>query len=307
MKPAILFLPALLFITAPAGAETLQARVEATLAKAGPGVRFGLVVATADGEELVAIAPDARFIPASNTKIFTTAAAFATLGAVDLPDAAGGASVRLDREGRRVPDVVLTGGGDARLSSAGDCLENCLAALAEAVARETRVVGDIAGDDSLFPDQRWSPGMSWNNMPFRSGTATSALSLDDNELALRVTPGMPGQPPGVEGLRYYAVDNRATTRAGEVTALSMDRLPGDEVVRLTGTIAAGGEPETLRLAIDDPAHYAAWRFKSLLEARGVRVLGRVSARHRAAGPADDPALRERRQRCGRRSRRRWPG
>lgn len=133
--------------------------------------------------------------------------------------------------------------------------------------------------------------MSWNNMPFRSGTATSALSLDDNELALRVTPGVPGQPPGVEGLKYYAVDNRATTRAGGTTALAVDRLPGEAVVRLTGTIAAGAPPETLRLAIEDPAHYAAWRFKSLLEARGVRVLGRVSARHRAAGPADDPALR----------------
>ncbi|HZF41921.1 MAG TPA: D-alanyl-D-alanine carboxypeptidase/D-alanyl-D-alanine-endopeptidase [Sphingomonadaceae bacterium] len=291
MKATSLFLPALLFVAAPAVAETLQARVEATLAKAGPGVRFGLVVATAEGEELVAIAPDARFIPASNTKMFTTAAAFGTLGAVDRPDEAGGASVRLDREGRRVPDVVLTGGGDARLSSADDCVTNCLAALADAVAHETRLVGDVAGDDSLFPDQRWSPGMSWNNMPFRSGTATSALSLDDNELALRVTPGAPGQPPGVEGLDYYVIDNRATTRAGGVTALSVDRLPGDDIVRLTGTIAAGGGPETLRLAIDDPAHYAAWRFKSLLEARGVRVLGRVSARHRAPGPVDDPALR----------------
>ncbi len=65
--------------------QSLQQRVEAALAEAGPGTRFGLLVATADGRELVAIAPDARFIPASNTKIFTTAAAFATLTGIEVP------------------------------------------------------------------------------------------------------------------------------------------------------------------------------------------------------------------------------
>ena len=76
--------------------QTLQQRVEARLREAGPGTRFGLVVATEDGRELVAIAPDARFIPASNTKMFTTAAAFATLPGLDRPDTAGGAAVRLE-------------------------------------------------------------------------------------------------------------------------------------------------------------------------------------------------------------------
>ena len=66
-----------------AAQQTLQQRVEARLREAGPGTRFGLVVATEDGHELVAIAPDARFIPASNTKLFTTAAAFATLPDLD--------------------------------------------------------------------------------------------------------------------------------------------------------------------------------------------------------------------------------
>ncbi len=81
--PAILALALGLASPAP-GREALRQlelaqRVESILAEAGPGTRFGLVVATADGKEVVAIAPDARFIPASNTKIFTTAAAFETL------------------------------------------------------------------------------------------------------------------------------------------------------------------------------------------------------------------------------------
>ena len=50
----------------------------------------------------------------------------------------------------------------------------------------------------------------------------------------------------------------------------------------------GAEPELLRLGIDDPAHYAAWRFEALLEARGVRVTGAVAARHRPLGPPTIP-------------------
>ena len=160
----------------------LQQQIETTLRAAGPGVRFGLVVATEDGRELVAIAPDQRFIPASNTKLVTTAAAFATMPGLDRPDTAGGASVVLETARGAAPDVVIEGFGDGRLSSAPDCAANCLAALADAVAARTRQVRNVIGDDSFFPDQRWSPGMSWNNIPTWSGTAISALSLDDNEL-----------------------------------------------------------------------------------------------------------------------------
>ncbi|MEJ7776663.1 MAG: D-alanyl-D-alanine carboxypeptidase [Sphingomicrobium sp.] len=156
---------------------TLEQRVESTFAQAGPGTRFGLVVASADGEELVAISPDQRFIPASNTKIFTTAAAFDALAGLNAPDVAGGTAVRLERNGRRVAVVILEGRADARLSSAADCIVNCLAALADAVAAKTRQVRTVVGDDTHFPDERWSPGMSWNNIPTSSGTAISALML----------------------------------------------------------------------------------------------------------------------------------
>lgn len=277
----------------PAAAEdaALQQRVETRLREAGPGTRFGLVVATEDGRELVAIAPDARFIPASNTKMFTTAAAFATLAALDRPDTAGGAAVRLETVAGRAPDAVLEGHGDARLSSAPDCIANCLAALADAVAARTRQVRNIIGDDSFYPDQRWSPGMSWNNIHTRSGTGISALSLDDNELRLRVAPTAPGRPPTLDVLPYYTIDNQAVTVATGATDLDFDRLPGSLGLRLTGTIAMGAEPELLRLGIDDPALYAAWRFRALLEARGVRVAGVLASRHRPLGQADDPAPR----------------
>jgi D-alanyl-D-alanine carboxypeptidase/D-alanyl-D-alanine-endopeptidase (penicillin-binding protein 4) len=272
--------------------QPLQARVEALLHAAGQGPRWGIVVTDDTGRDLVAIDPDGRYIPASNTKMFTTAAAFATLDALDQPDATGGAGVRLETYRKGPPDVVLEGHGDARLSSAADCATDCLATLADAVAAKTHVVHDVIGDDSLLPDERWSQGMSWNNIPTRSGTATSALTLDDNELAMTVKPGAIGSAPTLELSAYYSVDNRAVTVAGGDVSLDYSREPNGMVVRLIGTIGAAAKPEVLHMGIDDPARYAAWRLKALLEARHVKITGKIDVRHRPLGWADDATHRE---------------
>lgn len=266
---------------APAQDAGLRAQVDAALAQAAPGTRFGLMVVDDAGREVIAINPDQRFIPASNTKLFTTAAAYAMLPDIAGPDTTGGAAVRLD--GR---DVVLVGNGDARLSSADDCVTDCLAVLADAVAARTRIVRDVIGDDSLFPDERWSPGMSWNNIPTRSGTGISALTLDDNELVVTVSPDGKVSIPA-----YYTADNRVTVVPGTKSNIGFDREPNGYVLRLTGTIGADAKPERLRVGIDDPARYAAWRFAEMLKARGVRVTGNIDVRHRALTAADDPASR----------------
>ena len=124
-----LLLP-LLLASAPVEAPLPPAVTEA-LAKAPLGTRIGLVVVDSEGNEIVALRPDERFVPASNTKLFTTAAAFATLSVVT-PDAPGGATVRL--EGPGTPTVILAGPGDARLSSAPDFAFNGPAGLGTAVA-----------------------------------------------------------------------------------------------------------------------------------------------------------------------------
>jgi D-alanyl-D-alanine carboxypeptidase/D-alanyl-D-alanine-endopeptidase (penicillin-binding protein 4) len=130
--------------------------------------------------------------------------------------------------------------------------------------------------------------MSWNNIQTRSGTAVSALTLDDNELAVRVAPGTVGGGASLAFLPYYDVVSAVVTVAEGPTEIAATRLPGSRVVRLTGRIAAGAEPELLRFGIDDPAHYAAWRLRAMLQARGVRVTGSIRARHRLPDVENPP-------------------
>lgn len=260
-------------------------RVRAALnAPALTGTRWGLFVADDTGRELVSLAPDERFVPASNTKIFTIAAAFMTLPGIDTPTPA--TAVRLEPRNRGAPDVVLVGSGDATLADRTDCVANCLAGLADAVARRVRVVRDVIGDDRLFPDERWGLGWSWNNLQTRSGTAVSALTVNDNEVALSITPAaVAGRPPTVAWLpgdAYYALQNEATTVAGGGKAdLYVERLPGTRTARVYGTIPLDAAPDTRRLGIEDPAEFAATRFRRLLEAR--------CARHRTGGRAPSSA------------------
>ncbi|MDG5489049.1 D-alanyl-D-alanine carboxypeptidase/D-alanyl-D-alanine-endopeptidase [Sphingomonas sp. BGYR3] len=279
----------LLALAAPVAAQTPVAnRVAARLAEAGPGPRFGLVVLDEAGREIVAIRPDERFIPASNTKIAITATAYATLGDLTRPQPGGGTRVRMEGE-----DVVIEGRGDPFLSVAPDCISDCLSALADAVAARTRRVRDIIGDARWFPDERWPSGMSWNNIPSRSGTAIAALTLDDNETVLTIRPGPPGGLALVDHNGWYAIDNRIVTAAEGAADIGYDRPVHGRTLTLTGTIAADAPPRLLRLGIDDPAEYAAWTFRRLLAERGVRVTGDVRSRYRsveAAAAADTPPL-----------------
>lgn len=300
---------ALLLLTLPAPAladEPLQKQVEGVLAQAGPGTRWGMVVTDAQGREIVAIDPEGRYLPASNTKMFTTAAAFWRLPFLDQPDHSAATAAYLVTGKGKLQDVVLVGHGDARLSSSPDCKVDCLAPLADAIAAKVRIVGDVVGDDSALPDERWSPGMSWNNIPTRSGTGVSALTLDDNEEAITVQPGK-GNFAALASSGYFrlvnevevvpafaeevpvSLENTAAappTRTANRTSLEPARMPGSRSLRITGTLLENSPPQQVHAGVDDPAERAAWTLAALLEKRGVKVQGKVRVHHAPPPSAD---------------------
>lgn len=253
------------------------------------GVRWGAVVMTLDGREVFSLNADERFIPASNTKVFTTAAAFQYLAGLDVADPAAGTSLWLAPRGEGVaPDLVLMGAGDPMLADRPDCLDNCLHQLADAVAAAgiTRV-GDIIGDDTLLPAEPWGQGWSWNNFVWYYAAPVSALSVNENALSLIVAPGAaPGGPAAADwaaGDDLLTVDNQLITGLpGTEQTLRMQRVPGLEILRLTGSIPAGTAPRAYAVGMRDPAETAAFRLFRLLTERGVAVEGRMRARHEPA-------------------------
>lgn len=259
----------------------LSPQVEGALALAPKGTRFGLLVVDEVGHEVTALNPDQRFIPGSNAKIATTAAAFALMMAnPDFNLAQGGTAVFLRTAGKAPPDLVIRGEGGVSLSSAPDCTKRCLAPLVERAIGPVPKIGNVIGDDSAFADQRWSLGMSWNNIGTDDGTATSALIVDDNELPIAVAPGQPGAPARITLSPYFTLDNQTVTLASGDTRIAVERAVNSRVVRVHGTIAAGAKPWGDSLGIDEGAHYAAWAVQQVLRARGVVVAGKLRTQHR---------------------------
>ncbi|MEO0551078.1 MAG: D-alanyl-D-alanine carboxypeptidase/D-alanyl-D-alanine-endopeptidase [Pseudomonadota bacterium] len=267
------------------------------------GIRWGLVVADMDGDELLALRPDDRFTPASNTKIATTMAAFEWLDMLEMPDRAPGLSAYLqDNAEGGAPHLVLVGGGDAMIGDGPDCEVYCLAELADQIASAgVPVIGDIIGDDTLFPDERWGPGWSQEDLQFYYGTAVSALTVNENEVWLTVSPGAAeGDPADIAwraGDDLYPLVNEVMTVAETGNRLIVrERQPGGDTVRVYGEIPLGTEPVTYEMGIEDAALFAALRLQRLLEARGVTVTGTARARHRSLSlddfPVDEPTDEE---------------
>lgn len=290
--------PSVLALLLLSACASLSDRVLASLQQPGlEGTRWGLVVTTLDGRELAAINPDQRFLPASNTKLFTVAAAFHYLGDMTQPDPARGTSLRLIPAEDAPPTLFLVGAGDPTLIDASDCERDCLADLANAVlSNGVTEVDAIVADETLYPREPWPPGWSQDDLVTRSGAPVSALTVNSNEVILVVRPGGKAGAPGeVDYLLepgLYDIDNHVETIPVDATTETLvlaERIPGDTSVRVHGRIKADSGPVSLPVAVHDPAWAAAVRLARLLEARGVAVSGGIEARYRPLNLFDEAA------------------
>ena len=278
--------------------KPLQERISGVLGAPDLGRGFwGIeVVSLSTGETLYSQNADKLFTPASNTKLFTTAAALALIG----PDYKFRTTVEttgtLDRYGRLNGDLQLVGHGDPNLSGrelpydlrtqrADDPIQ-ALETLADALVQKgvKYVDGDIVADDSYFAFERYGEGWSQDDLVWADGAPVSALTINDNVVFVNILPAdRPGEKAFVSikpFADYYRIDNRIiTTPAGTGRKFYVNREPGSTVITLWGNMPLDDAGANEALAIEDPAEFAAVLFRQLLEKRGVAVYGHQRTRH----------------------------
>ena len=264
------------------------------------------IVDLASGKTLYDLNPDRFFVPASNTKLFTTALALTRLGPDFTFQTRVVADSPPDSQGRIRGALRLVGGGDPNLSARaipyrmGPVTGNPLAAiedLADQVAARgvKRIDGGIVGDDTWYPWQPFAEGWAVDDPQYDYGAPVSALTVNDNAATLTVSPGArEGDPAALAWnppLEYYRVDNRIrTVAAGTERSIHFRRDPGSLQVQLWGRIPRRDHGEELVLAIEDPALYAAQALRQALEERGVSVGGGATALHAFPDEAPDLAV-----------------
>jgi D-alanyl-D-alanine carboxypeptidase/D-alanyl-D-alanine-endopeptidase (penicillin-binding protein 4) len=283
--------------------EVFAARAQTILGSGQPAKgEWGLLIADAgSGQILFEQNADRFFVPASNMKLFTTALALARLG----PDYRFRTTVEAlaapDADGRINGPLFLVGRGDPNLSNRkfpysgkeefDGPPEKIVAELADAIAAKgvKKISGDIVGDDSYFPRDRYPNGWEIDDMVWEYGAAISAIVVDDNTVQLTLTAGeMAGDPVSavvVPSAPEFAVANQVVTSAAGVKAdLTLKREPGSNVVTVLGTLPAKSTPRKLTLAIQEPALHAAAMLKGLLEDRGIKIQGTVRGLSWPPGP-----------------------
>ena len=294
----------LLLAVIPCAAADLPHAIDA-LMEASPSVRASVGIHIVDlktGNTLYSRNADRLFLPASNMKLFTSALALERLG----PD------YRMTTRLVRAPsgNLILVGGGDPSMSGRTYPYQkdapasNPLRAIEEladqaVAAGITRVDGDIVGDDQLYPWSPYPPSWTEEDMIGEDGAPVSALTVNDNVVALSIRPAaQAGDLAAISfqpAMEYYAVDNRVLTVAGEKEArVRLSRMPGSRQLLLWGSVPLGGSATREIVAVDDPAMFAACALYDALARRGVAIRGRPAARHRAvsedAWPVDGEVI-----------------
>jgi len=95
--------------SAPLGPYALAERLSPILRTSQEqGVRWGVVISTRDGKVLFSRNATGRFIPASNAKLFTTAAAMADLAELERDEATHPTALLLAPHAHGAPDLILS-------------------------------------------------------------------------------------------------------------------------------------------------------------------------------------------------------
>jgi serine-type D-Ala-D-Ala carboxypeptidase/endopeptidase (penicillin-binding protein 4) len=276
----------------------LAKRIDAILS--APDLAHGFwgmeIVSLDDGKVLYAQNADKLFTPASDTKLFTTAAALALIGPNYTSRTTVETNGTLDKYGRLSGDVILVGRGDPNLSGRelpyslrtqrNDHPIQVLEELADSLVRKgvKYVDGDIVADDSYFAFERYGEGWSQDDLVLADGAPVSALTINDNVIFVNILPADRAGEHAFVSITpfadYYRIDNRIiTTPAGTGRKIYINREPGSTLLTLWGNMPLDDAGANEALAIEDPAEFAAVLFHQLLENRGIVVYGKQRTRH----------------------------
>ena len=227
------------------------------------------------------------FMPASNMKNFTVAAAMEKLG----PDFKFVTSVYAnampDSNGTIKGDLRIFGRGDISISTAffGTSVtdpETYYKGIDRLVDRISaagikKIEGSIVGDESYFKGFYIPGTWEWDDLQSYYGAEVSALPLNDNAVDISVSPGTAGGPCNVmispANKLVQVVNLCSTGRSDSVRTLSVVKKLDRNIVEVSGAMPAGKPPYVNSIAITHPADLFVAVLKRRLESTGIVVTG----------------------------------
>ncbi|KPQ32527.1 MAG: D-alanyl-D-alanine carboxypeptidase/D-alanyl-D-alanine-endopeptidase [Phormidium sp. OSCR] len=240
----------------------------------GPGSRWGILVESLGGDRtLYSREAQQYFLPASNVKLLTTAAALTHLG----PDYRVRTSVYRTENG-----LQIVGQGDPTLTN-----EDLGELAQQVVAAGLTYVPELWLDASYFPGEAVNPRWQWEDVQAGYGAPANSAIVDRNEIPFTLHPQAVGEPLRVEWEREedeapgrWWLENRSrTVAAGESEWLRLSRSFREPIITIEGELVAGSDPAPVSVAQVYPNEAFLEQFSRQLQVQGLTV-GRRRIRER---------------------------
>lgn len=275
-----------LLLAPPLQEESLAARLEAAVrtSKIRDGRLGVLVHSVRDGRPVFALRESDPFLLASNTKLFTTAAALARLGPRHVFRTPVG----------MVGDVLhVFGAGDPSIS--GRFHDDDPTAVFKAWAAKLKAAGvvkvsDVVLHTGIFEGPASNPGWKDHDPWWWWAAPFGPLSLNDNCVDVTVEPAAEGQACRVTlspDTGYVKILNNTKTAKRPAKPFGFTRRPGTNSITLNGELAARG---TWSISIHDPTLWFGTVLLETLAKEGVSCTGRLL--ESAASLEETPGFRE---------------
>ena len=204
------------------------------------------------------------FIPASNVKLLTTAAALQKLGA----DFRIKTSVYSGENG----SLYVAGRGDPSITEAQ------LKSLAQQLKRRgVDRVNELIGDDSYFQGSAVNPNWEWEDAQAGYGAPINSLIFNQNAIELLLSPQELGQPLKVTfaepklANQWQIQNNSVTVAQNESEFIEVGREFDRPAIRVSGQLKVGAESESAYVAVVNPANNFLQHFQQVLVAEGIPV------------------------------------
>jgi D-alanyl-D-alanine carboxypeptidase/D-alanyl-D-alanine-endopeptidase (penicillin-binding protein 4) len=241
---------------------------------------WGVVVKSLRTDEAIyALNPNRLFMPASNLKIVTLAAAADRLG-WDYTFETRLAGLGPIEGGTLHGDLLVVGSGDPSLDDWDGRATQLFTSWADQLKAMgvTTIAGAIIGDDNAFDDDGLGFGWEWTDLGAAFAARTSALQFNEGSAQVILAPGA-----SVGDLATLTVSPatssltvRNLVRTSESAApplIERRRLPGQEGIELRGSVPLGGRPMVQNVAVDNPTLSFVAALRTAFVDQGIAVGG----------------------------------
>lgn len=226
-------------------------------------------------------------IPASLTKIFTTAAGFDKLGSDFRFKTTLSYSGTIEKNGTLHGDIYIIGGGDPLLGSyryAQTQTDTLFATWAKAISNAgiKAVNGRVLYDASIFDEQPLHDNWMWGDIGNYYGSGICGLNFHENMFFIYFTPGPKmGFPAAVSrtepaGLSLRIINNVSTAAAKTGDNVIVYGDPNSTIRTCTGTMPIDDKDFSVRASLPKPPQACADLFTLYLRRNKISVSGAAS-------------------------------